>query len=306
LGRERARRATGQALENAQSLHRLFRTTLVGFHGGAKRLLATAYPSARTSSTTGARADEAFESVSKVQIEGDNARVDTEMANNPMFSAGTYILVRGSAPKGMFIVNPEKETYSRFDPEELSQAMAPMTQSTEGAGMRMSVDEVEFEKLVEEPGGEIEGLPTTHYRFHKSYVMTMEMANMKMPTAHDIVDDVWVTTELRLGTAGAGSVLEKMGSSEMFEGLQKLAELEQQSLEGFPLKRVSVDHTTPQGKGMMARMMGGKEQTVTTTLLVQDLKRGPIPAATFAIPAGYTETEMMQPGAKAPDLENED
>ena len=52
-------------------------------------------------------------------------------------------------------------------------------------------------------------------------------------------------------------------------------------------------------------MMGGKEETVTSTLEVLDLKQVSLPAATFAIPAGYTERQMMQPGAQAPDLEAE-
>jgi len=244
---------------------------------------------------------------STVQIEEGDARIDfEEVAGNPMFAKGGYILLRGSEPKGMFIVNPEAKTYTKFDPAGLAQAMAPMAQAMEGSGFAMTVADAKLVKLVDEPGEEMLGLATKHIRTRRSYVMTMEMANMKMPTAHDVIDDVWLTQEISLGSADLGEAMGSLSGAPAFAGLRQLAELEQEILTGFPLKRVTVDHSVPQGKGMMARMMGGKEQTVTITMEVQDLQKVRIPPATFAIPAGYSETQMMQPGAPAPDLEDEE
>ncbi len=256
---------------------------------------------------SGGRGAEKANAVTLVQMEGDASRIDFEKAmDNPMFGKGSYILVRGSAPKGMFIVNTEKKTYSKFDAEGLTQAMSPMMNAQEGSGMQMKVSDAKFERLLEEPGEPMLGRATTHYRYKKSYVMTMEMANMKVPTAHDIVEDLWVTSTVDVGSGGLGNVMSNLGGGGMMGELAKLGELERQKQQGgFALKSVTVDHSTPQGKGMMAKMMGGKEQTLTSTMEVSELEEKPLPAALFAIPDGYSEVDMMQPGAQAPNLEDE-
>lgn len=246
--------------------------------------------------------------ITKVQIEEGDARIDfEEVANNPLFVKGSYMLLRGSEPKGMFMVNPEAKTYAKFDPAGLTQAMAPVAQGMEGAGFAMTVTDAKLVKVLEEPGEVMQGHATKHLRTRRSYVMTMEMANMKMPTAHDVVDDVWLAQEINLGAVDLGEAMGSLSGSPMLAGLQQLAELEKEIVTGFPLKRVTVDHSVPQGKGMMARMMGGKEETVTVALEVQDLKQVRISPATFSIPAGYTEAQMMQPGgAPLPDLEDKE
>ncbi len=253
---------------------------------------------------SGGRGAEQADTDSRVQIEGANARIDfLKLAANPIFGAGGYMLSRGAPLKGLFIVNPEKRTYTKFDPDELTQAMAPGAAGTEGSGIQMKVADVKSEKLLEEPGGELQGLATTHYRYRKSYTMTMEMASMKMVTAHEVVEDVWQTTEIDLG-GGFGKAMRKMGGSGALAELEKISDADRERTAGFALKRITVDHSTPQGKGMMARMMGGKEETITTTTEVLELTRASIPASTFAIPDGFTETQLMQPGAQAPDLED--
>ncbi len=256
---------------------------------------------------TGGRGAENANTVTLVQMESGDARIDfVEAMDNPMFGKGSYILVRGNAPKGMFMVNTEKKTYSKFDPEGMSQAMSPMMNTGEGSGMQMKVSDAKLERLLEEPGEPMLGRATMHYRYRKSYVMTMEMANMKMPTAHDIVEDLWVTSAVDLGAGGFGQVMANFGGGGMMGEIAKLGELERQKQQGgFPLKSVTVDHSTPQGKGMMAKMMGGKEQTMTTTMDVSELEEKSLPATLFAIPEGYSEVDLMQPGAKAPNLEDE-
>ena len=52
----------------------------------------------QTSQTTGGRGSENMDTVTLVQFEGADARIDFEkMVENPMFGRGSYILLRGSA-----------------------------------------------------------------------------------------------------------------------------------------------------------------------------------------------------------------
>jgi hypothetical protein len=261
----------------------------------------------QTMKSTSTLGNDVYSSTSDVQIEGADARIAFVASTppNPMFDADSYMLIRGSAPKGMFLVDTKEETYARFDPEELAGAIGSVGQAMQGAGLSFGFEDVKFEKLSEQPGGEMQGVATTHTRIKKSYVMVMTMANMRIPTLHEIVEDVWWTRDLAMGDPQMGEAFRGLGGG-MVKGLEESVEMEKETVGGFPIKRVTVDHSTPQGKGMMARMMG-KEQTTTTTLEVLDLQRVSIPAETFVIPRGYTETEMMQPaGAKGPDLEDED
>lgn len=257
---------------------------------------------------SGARGAEQANTVTLVQAEGDDARIDfVEAMENPMIGPGGYMLLRGTAPKGLYMVNPEKKTYAKLDPEGLSQALSPMMNAGEGAAIQFKVSDAKIERVLEEPGEPMLGRPTTHYRYRKSFVMTMVMAGVEVPTGHDIVEDLWVTSGVDFGAGGLGKVMTNLGGGAAIGELAKLAELERQKQQGgFPLKSITVDHSTPRGKGMMAKMMGGKEQTITTTMEVSDLEEKSLPAALFALPAGYTETQLMQPGAQAPDLEDDD
>lgn len=241
---------------------------------------------------------------SLVALEGGDARVEFPSGiSSSLFGAGSYLLLRGSAPSGLFLVDGARKTYARFDVEGLAQMGAPAGADGPEGEMQMKVSDAKVEKLLEEPGGELQGQPTTHFRFRKSYAVSMEMAPMKMVTTHEILEDSWVTTAIDLGAGGAGKLMRQASGSGTVAELEKISALEGNEPAGFTLKRVTVDHSKPKGKGMMARMMGRKEETFTSTTEVLDLESVAIPAATFAIPADYVERQLMQPGAQAPNLQ---
>jgi hypothetical protein len=247
---------------------------------------------------------------SQVSIEDGNARIAFGGSlGSQMFGPGSYMLMRNNAPQGLFLVDPSHRTYSSVDPEEMTQ-MTQMAQpggGAPGSGMQMEITGAAIEKLLEEAGMELQGLPTTHYRYHKTYAMTIGMGPMKMTTVHDIMEDVWSTTAVDFGAGNLGETMSMIGEVGGMGGLAELAKLEAQKPAGFILKQVTVDHSEPKGgKGMMARMMRtkGQAETYTSTIEILDLVEADIPAATFAIPDGYSETQWMQPGLQAPSLEN--
>ena len=55
---------------------------------------------------------------------------------------------------------------------------------------------------------------------------------------------------------------------------------------------------------MMAKSMAknGGDKATTTTYVVTELSEEKVPASVFAIPPGFTETELMAPGMKMPDM----
>jgi hypothetical protein len=227
----------------------------------------------------------------KVWTEGGQAKVEFQRTNNPILAEGTYMLIDKKGE--MTFVNPEKQTYGKFDLDTMMETVNQTMGAAAKFGFSMEVEDPKVEKTLEEPGGKILGYTTTHYQWRTSYTMVMHMPKPLHDRRHPAqsIEDVWTTTELSVPTA-ASKLFSGMGGGPMMKELGKLVEMEKAKMTGFALKRVTVT----------AGENGRGGQTITTE--VTDLKTTDIPASTFAIPAGYTEVDMMQPqrGPAMPDL----
>jgi len=234
--------------------------------------------------------------VMNAQVEGEQARMEFVETKNPMFGPGTYMLV--NAKGEMTFVNPEKKTYSKLDLAAMMEGADAGLGAAAKMGFKMEFKEPKVEKLLEEPGGEIVGYPTTHYRWHTTYTTVMHMPfpmkDKTMPT--DSVEDVWTTTAFGL-PAQTAKAFQSMGQGQMSGEIKKMVDAAKAKMTGFQLKHVVVS-ASQGGKGA---------QTTTTTTEVTKLRKAEIPASRFAIPAGYTETDMMQPqrGPAMPNLDKE-
>jgi hypothetical protein len=194
----------------------------------------------------------------------------------------------------MIVVNPEKRTYSKFDLATMMESMNQAMGAAAKMGFKMEVEDPKVEKVLEEPGGEILGYPTTHYRWHTTYTMVFRMIK-PMPdrkTASDMTEDVWTTTAIGIPPAAA-KAFAGMGQGATMGELRKIMDTAKAKMTGFALKHVTVNAGTGSHGG---------GQT-TTTMEVKEFRKADIPASMFAIPPGYTETDMMQP-QKGPAMPN--
>jgi len=217
-------------------------------------------------------------------IEGESAKVAFTESANPVAPAGTYILTRDGG-KTVVLVNPEEKTWAEWDLEAMLGAVGAVFQSM-GPMLNFTISNVAVEKLAEEPGGSMHGLPTTHYRYRTSYDMEMKVIGIRRANSVDQVQDVWSTDALT--DVALGLWLRKAPKTG-FEDIDGLIEAEMSTVHGVPLKMESVSTMTGEK---------GKRSSVTrTSMEVTELERGvSVPPATFEIPAGYTRTEMMVPG----------
>jgi len=249
----------------------------------------------QTTKGEGGRAADAANAVVKASIDQGHAKMEWEETNNPMFGKGTYMLVNEKGE--MVFVNTDKRTYSKFDLTAMMEGMEQGMGAMSKMGFKMEVKDPKIEKTLEEPGGQMVGYPTTHYRWHTTYTMVMTMmGGMKREFPSDTTEDVWTTTGIEI-PAVAVKAFTGLGQGPMMGELRKITELAKAKMTGFPLKRV----VTSSGKGGR----GGGPTTITS--VVTDIQKVSIPASTFAIPAGYTETDMMQPqrGPAMPNLNQE-
>lgn len=248
----------------------------------------------------------ALNSTSRIFLDTGGAKIEFLDSANPMMPAGSYMLIRPD-DDGMILVNPEKKTYSVFDLGAMMQSMSAMMgqQDQGGEAMKREFSKPLVEKLLEEDGGTMLGYSTRHYRWHTQWTMSMNLPmGMSMTVENDSVEDVWVA-DIALDPRIMRNFENFASGLQLPDDMRQIVAAEKDKQKGIPLKRIAVTTTTTTGGGMMAKMMersgrGNKPVRVTTEVL--ELSEAKIPASTFAIPAGYTETELMSPGMKMPTL----
>jgi hypothetical protein len=241
-------------------------------------------------------------SVTKVWADGARSKMEmVEQADNPFMPPGSYMLVSDGE---MLLVNPTARTYARFDSSML-----------EGLGAmagQMEITDVEFEKVVDEPGESIEGYATRHYQFKSSWKMGLQ--GMPMKTENNTVEDIWTTTAVEVPTLPPSP-----GGAGMPSQLTAISENQAlRQVEGLPLKHITVQSTKTSmgavgGLGGLGARLGGRMLAggaggglgggdTTTTIETVDIEEVDVPAATFELPAGYSETSLFQSGPAIPNL----
>jgi hypothetical protein len=225
---------------------------------------------------------------SEVRVEGwaagDKAKVEFKESTdgNPVTQKGTYIVSKDGG-KTLYLVNPEEKTYAVWDLRGMLGAAGAVMNGV-GPLLKVQFSEPKVEKLAEDDGGTLLGMPTRHYKYRTSYTMTMKV--LGMGNASDVVteQEFWTTT--KLGDAGLGVWLRseppRTGNAE----LDKLLTAESYKMQGFPLKTVTVTSSTDKKRG--------RTNTSRSTMEVTQLDASAaVPATAFEIPAGYKETQLL-------------
>ncbi len=215
-------------------------------------------------------------------VAGEKARVEfKEAGGNPVAKEGAFLITRDGG-KTVYFVDPEEKTYAVWD---LSAMLGVAGAVMKGMGplLKFEFTTPKVEKLLEEDGGTLLGMPTKHYKYRTSYTMKMKVFGMANDA--DIVNeqDIWATEKLQ--DAALGVWLRSEPPRTGNEQLDKLISSEMGKVQGFPLKTVTVSTTTQKKNN---------KQTVTrSTMEVTQLETATPAAASFEIPAGYKETQLL-------------
>jgi len=216
-------------------------------------------------------------------VSGDNARVDIKESWNPVLKPGAYLITKDGG-KAIFLVDPEEKTYAEWDLQGMLGAAGAMMNGM-GPVLKVEFSEPKVEKLLEEAGPAIVGLPTRHYRYRTSYSMKMKVLGMGNESSIVSEEDIWSTDSLQ--DAALSVWLRSDAAKTGNEQLDKLIASSRGKVAGFPLKMVTVSTSTNKKN---------KQTTTRTTMEVTELdtKANP-PGGSFEIPSGYEKTEMMMP-----------
>jgi len=216
-------------------------------------------------------------------VSGNNAKVTfVASSGNPVLKEGTYLITKDGG-KTLYLVNPTEKTYAEWSLEGMLGTVGAVMNSL-GPLLKIQFSEPKVEKVLEEDGGTVAGLPTRHYKLHTSYTMSVKVLGMGNTT--DVVSDQDIWTTARLQDVGLGVWLRaeppRTGNAEF----DKLLAADAVKFQGFPLKMVTVNTSTSK--------RGNRTNTTRSTMEVTQLDTSAaVPASTFEIPVGYEKTEIM-------------
>src|SRR5260370_16164839 len=157
-----------------------------------------------------------------------------------------------------------------------------------GPLLKIEFSDPKVEKLQEEDGGAVVGVPTRHLRYRTSYALKVKVLGFGRVTDVVSEQDLWVAD--RLQDQGLGVLLRSEPPATGNADFDKLVTAGREKMHGFPLKSVTVNTNTQKDK-----------QTVTrSTMEVTELSTTAVPEARFDIPAGYQERQLpaARPGGR--------
>lgn len=208
-------------------------------------------------------------------VDGAKAKIEFSESKNPMMGSGTYLLT-SDAGKTAYLVNPGEKTYSAWD----MNAMLGMAGGMMGM-MNMKIKEPKVEKLLEEKGSNLHGLPTTHYKFRSSYTMEINFMGMKQANSTVNEEELWVTTALKDDALTFAAMRKEMKTGN--EDLDKLIASQMSKAQGFPLKVIT--------KNINKDATGNQQESIVT-MEVTAIKQATPAASSFKLPEGFAEQEL--------------
>lgn len=265
---------------------------------------------------------------SKMQVVVDGSHFKATFVENPQGipPVGTYVV--GSGDGQMYLVSPATKAFARFSPADFApmaqQAVSGMKHAKdqeERMGVTHSLENFKFEKLTDEAGPTLFGLPTRHYRYRLSYqdVMHIKGAPMAMTSGHEEVHEFWSTTALGdvakvpdFGGSGGGMSTGVESADKTMEARREMA------THGMMLKSLVTTKTSQGGMGMVNPFAAlAKNPVHTATREIVAFDHIDPPHDVFEVPKDFQETDLMSlftaaaggmpnlnalqgPGAKAP------
>lgn len=207
-------------------------------------------------------------------VSGARAKVVFVESQADDYAIGDYMLSPDEG-KTLYLISPATKTYTKYDVQAMMAGMGGMVQGMRGM-MKVNFESPKIEKLLEEDGGLLAGLPTRHYRYRTSYTVSMHITGAKKVSTV-MEEDIWTTD--KLADPALKVWLKQDPPSTGDEQVDKMIRAEMSKVEGFPLKRVTVTRTGD----------ANGEHSSRSEMNVLTVKQVTVPEAEFAMPRGYKE-----------------
>jgi hypothetical protein len=206
-------------------------------------------------------------------VSGNHARMEFLHSDLPELGSGTY-LVSSDGGDTVFLVNPKERTFERWDINGMGQNMANMMRTFRGE-MKVKFEEPKVEKLLEEKGPPMHGMPTRHFRYRTSYRASLADTET---IATVMEEDIWTTDAI--AEPGVKVFLDKRPSTGD-EQLDRILNAEMSKVSGFPLKRTTSTQTQTKRQTTVNR----------SEMEIVDIKMVEKPESWFEVPKGFKELD---------------
>ena len=155
-----------------------------------------------------------------------------------------------------------------------------------GPLLGIELSNARLERLPEQEGGAVAGLPTRLYRFRTRYTSRVRVLGIDRTTDTLIEQDIWRTDKLRDPALGVWLRCDppRTGDARLDQSLAAALS----RAPGFPLKVSTAVTSGPAGEKSVTR----------ATMEVTQLEAAAIPDGGFELPAGYTEKQIL-PGTES-------
>ncbi|MGA1998947.1 MAG: DUF4412 domain-containing protein [Terriglobales bacterium] len=237
-------------------------------------LVVTAHAFAGVEFVAQTRSDGGGDVTVHAYVSGVRAKVVFVESQADDYAVGDYMLSPDEG-KTLYLISPATKTYTKYDVQAMMAGMGGMVQGMRGM-MKVNFESPKIEKLLEEDGGLLAGLPTRHYRYRTSYTVSMHITGAKKVSTV-MEEDIWTTD--KLVDPALKVWLKQEPPSTGDEQVDKMIRAEMAKVEGFPLKRVTVTRTSD----------AGGEHSSRSEMNVLQVKQVRVPEAEFAMPRGYRE-----------------
>jgi hypothetical protein len=207
-------------------------------------------------------------------VSGARAKVVFVESQASDYAVGDYMMSPDEG-KTLYLISPATKTYTKYDVQAMLAGMGGMVQGLRGM-MKVNFESPKIEKLLEEDGGLLAGLPTRHYRYRTSYTVSMHITGAKKVSTV-IEEDIWSTD--KLADPALKVWLKQDPPSTGDEQVDQMIRAEMAKVEGFPLKRVTVTRVDD-ARG---------EHSSRSEMNVLMVKQVRVPLSVFAMPRGYRE-----------------
>lgn len=267
----------------------------IGFIYAAVLALACSPARAAVEFTAAMSAGSDETSVTRGLVDASNAKIEFIAGKTGGMEKGSYMLTRDGG-QTIVLVNPHEKSYMKIDPTQMASAAGQLMNATKGF-MSMEFKDPKVEKLSDAKGPSMLGLPTRQVKTRTSYTLETSVFGSKNVSHITREDEAFVTP--KMSDSGFNLFLKQRSIRTGNADIDKLIELENSKIDGFPLKIISKTVT---------RDAKGREETTSTTYEITSLTQTAAAKNAFDIPEDYKDNmeEIGKELRKAQSANNSD
>jgi hypothetical protein len=227
------------------------------------------------------------QSVGRVQVAGDKARIDFAEVKGPSPAMGKegYILLHNGGGT-MYVVSPAEKQYMRMDAKQLGSMFSSLT-SMSGGLMKIEVKDPAFSVRSLGAGETLLGYATEKWEFQQKYTMSIKTFGFGSTTTDESTSTVWYAPSLKSSELMNPFLDMARNLGTMFEGnadWQKLMDGPGRELPQYAALKMESRSTSRNDKGQTTYSL--------STMEVTEWTKGDVNAAALEVPAGYALIEL--------------